>query len=95
MNLSIGKFKIDKTNLLLYNQGMDTKTNEPGKRSWGGARKGAGRPKVHKEEVPVRTLWLRATDEEWAAFLAALPGDAREKFLVLSDQAGTRGQGDE
>ena len=95
MNLSIGKFKIDKTNMLLYNQVMDTKTNETDKRSWGGARKGAGRPKVHKEEIPARTLWLRATDDEWAAFLATLPADAHEKFLFLSALASAQGQGGE
>lgn len=90
MNLSIGKFKIDKTNMLLYNQDMDTNMNETDKRSWGGSRKGAGRPKVHKEEIPARTLWLRATDDEWAAFLAVLPGDAREKFLFLRDLANAQ-----
>lgn len=57
---------------------------------WGGSRKGAGRPKVHKEEIPARTLWLRATDDEWAAFLAGVTGDAREKFLFLRDLANAQ-----
>lgn len=69
---------------------METdETTEKTEGSWGGARKGAGRPKRHSDEIPVHTLWLRATDEEWAAFLAALPADSRERFLVLSRAAAS------
>ncbi|MCA9868693.1 MAG: hypothetical protein KC410_19550 [Anaerolineales bacterium] len=66
---------------------MGTKTNETDKSNWGGRRKGAGRPRVHQDDTPARTLWLRATDEEWERFLAALPDDARDKFLFLDELA--------
>ena len=52
---------------------------QPTKGQWGGARPGSGRPKKHSDDTPVRTLWLRATDDEWA-----LPSDSRDKFLLLS-----------
>lgn len=62
---------------------MDEKDTK--KRKWGGSRKGAGRPKIHADETPVHTLWLRATDDEWSRFLAVLPTDSRERFIFLSD----------
>ena len=66
---------------------MSTEQENITRQNRGGSRKGAGRPKKHKEDEPVRTLWLRATDDEWSQFLAKLPSDARERFVVLNKLA--------
>lgn len=83
MTAQDGSLSFGKRVILWYNQDMDEK--DTGKHKWGGTRKGAGRPKIHADETPVRTLWLRATDEEWSRFMAFLPADSRERFIFLSN----------
>jgi hypothetical protein len=78
----VANYKLKKFGNSVFMDDNDTK-----KGKWGGARKGSGRPKKHADNTAVRTLWLRATDEEWEQFLANLPSDSREKFIFLSELA--------
>jgi hypothetical protein len=66
---------------------MDEKTK---KGKWGGSRQGSGRPKTHGDNTTARTLWLRATNEEWEQFLKNLPSNSREKFVLLNELAAKK-----
>ena len=63
----------------------------PAPRNWGGARPGAGRPKVHTQlTVKPRIKALRATDQEWAEFMRRIQnntfqGSTRDHFNYLLD----------
>lgn len=64
--------------------------------------RGPGRPPVHDPDMPTKLQKFRATEDEWAAFKAALPSDTREAFLILkclldrwNENPGTECDGDD